>query len=584
LVIVNRFGRRLPAFVRGREHKNMNKKLLEWQAAGLLSGEQVAAIDSFENKGPAGLSWGFRAILALGGFAIALGVIALVASNWDDISATIKFSGYFLIYAAALIAILRRPQSFLNYAYVIFWALYFFAGLGLISQVYQTSSPAYVPVFMWCGVTLPFFISWNRPLGWHLWLLGLQGGLLAYAEARDINWYVLVTVVPILMFAAARVVREVLAKALFVWGTAGLIVLAAFHDFSGGYATTGDVADFYRGLSFWHWQMVYLSVVCLVLSGLAGVKKNRMAAILMCVLAVLQVILFNFHLLASGASELQRQVWGAGLNLAVLFVLANDAALREHKRTFQTITILVALRFLVVYFQVFGSLAFTGLGLIFSGFVMLGLAYAWSRAKVSLSQWFERLAGKPTDDKVLLPAAFWQQAEYILQHKIYRALALVLPLLLLALLIVQKATAFIGAPTVRLQIHGYDPRDLIAGHYLAFTVDYGVTQPIELRYGSAYLCFTEEGGLKASAWHEGKAADSRDPQTCPVFLQGAMDYGRFLAGVEYYYVNENAALELDKALRSGEHKSEIILQINSEGQGRVQSLIFDDKPYGRVEP
>lgn len=56
--------------------------------------------------------------------------------------------------------------------------------------------------------------------------------------------------------------------------------------------------------------------------------------------------------------------------------------LRENApKSFNTNTLLMAARILVLYFQVFISLAITGIGLIVSGLIVLGLVWGWRHIK-----------------------------------------------------------------------------------------------------------------------------------------------------------------------------------------------------------
>jgi hypothetical protein len=66
----------------------------------------------------------------------------------------------------------------------------------------------------------------------------------------------------------------------------------------------------------------------------------------------------------------------------ILFVLAWAgaawiAASLKRKRLFDIATLVLGIRFIVVYFQVFGSLAATGIGLILSGGFILFVAWGW---------------------------------------------------------------------------------------------------------------------------------------------------------------------------------------------------------------
>ena len=83
---------------------------------------------------------------------------------------------------------------------------------------------------------------------------------------------------------------------------------------------------------------------------------------------------------------------GALLQVAFLVVLAWTCAQLGRLRAFHVLTALIALRVLVIYFEVFGSMLSTGLGLITGGILTLLMAWAWRRKSTHLAQ---QLAGAP---------------------------------------------------------------------------------------------------------------------------------------------------------------------------------------------
>jgi hypothetical protein len=62
------------------------------------------------------------------------------------------------------------------------------------------------------------------------------------------------------------------------------------------------------------------------------------------------------------------------------------AVLLHRKRLFDFATLVIGTRLVVVYFEVFGSLAATGVGLILSGVVILGTVFIWHRYRLVLSR------------------------------------------------------------------------------------------------------------------------------------------------------------------------------------------------------
>ena len=67
------------------------------------------------------------------------------------------------------------------------------------------------------------------------------------------------------------------------------------------------------------------------------------------------------------------------------------ASLQE-RRMFQWFLSILGLRFLILYFQALGGLATTGVGLIVSGGVVIGMAMFWNKYRTALALWAESWA------------------------------------------------------------------------------------------------------------------------------------------------------------------------------------------------
>ena len=120
---------------------------------------------------------------------------------------------------------------------------------------------------------------------------------------------------------------------------------------------------------------------------------------------------------------------------------------------------------------------------------------------------------------------------------------------------------------VVLPITGYDPRDLIAGHYLRFQVDYGKDglpdcggdgKRRAARKETAYLCL------------DTKRITTEKPENCPVFIKGVCAWGRFRDGLNRYYIPENQAKQLDAEVRKGGYGIEVAVQ--PDGTAFIRAL------------
>ena len=129
-------------------------------------------------------------------------------------------------------------------------------------------------------------------------------------------------------------------------------------------------------------------------------------------------------------------------------------------RTFNLFTAAIALRILVIYFEVFGSMLSTGVGMITGGVLTLVLAWLWKRQSSALTS---RLAG----------------GEGAMRRRFRLALALALPLVVIAIGIVRGELHLAGARRWTFEVGGYDPRDLLQGRYLAYRLELHEEAPLE---------------------------------------------------------------------------------------------------------
>lgn len=162
-------------------------------------------------------------------------------------------------------------------------------------------------------------------------------------------------------------------------------------------------------------------------------------------------------------------------------------------------------------------------------------------------------------------------------------IAVLFPLLLMLIWLATLYMVNILGTEVRFKITGYDPRDLLSGHYLRYTVDYGIpplslcsgesfdslTRSLTSRSASQCLCFAKPNIKENNkAFWAGNCEDR--PQECDLYLEGRCEYGRFLSGIERYYFPE----QFKKLLTFVPEKSSVIVKI-FRGKGIVQKIEVD---------
>jgi len=138
--------------------------------------------------------------------------------------------------------------------------------------------------------------------------------------------------------------------------------------------------------------------------------------------------------------------------------------------------------------------------------------------------------------------------------------ALVLPILGVGGLIVHSELALRGDEW-RLPIRGYDPRDLLRGHYLTFQISAD-----DNSCWSCCLCLQRNG----AAQHATRVGCDGSAH-CDLRLTHEQEHDIFR-----FYVPEGEAEKLQDALRAG--KAEMVF-VERQGELSIKQLLIDGQPW-----
>jgi hypothetical protein len=371
---------------------NLDRKLARWQDAGLIDAATRARIEAFEHAGRTPIV--LYALGVLGAGTVALGVIALIAANWDAIPGRVKLACDLVIGAALAVGTylaVRRTREWPAEVLITLFYGFTLASISLVGQVYQLDTPTWRGLLLWSAATLP------------LVLLGRSRNLATLATAGLVTTYVLcliaffeylddvtdlgdqtlldlaITVVfasPLLYVALARVPWLVRNRPEYSRTLSGLAWLAILL---GGFALQFVwYADLDRDQTL-GWSLATTAaltasaVVALprLYPGLAPGPRRALSAIL--------VFLWATLALGGGIARPSMDVVGAILQVVWLGLFAWATIQLGLVRLFNLLTALIAMRLLGVYFEVFGSLLSTGLGLIVGGVLTLLAGWLWRR-------------------------------------------------------------------------------------------------------------------------------------------------------------------------------------------------------------
>lgn len=361
-------------------------KLDGWVAANLLSADQAAAIRAHEAaQGRPWLQW---AAFGLGGLAILLGIAALIGSNWETIPGSVKLAVHLAINIAAALAVWAAWRAgkplWLDLSLFLF-AGTILTGIALIGQVFQLSSPLWRPLLLWWIIASPALLVFGQgrltALAWSImtFWLGLElvdrfgAALQATPALIALPGSAPALIATLAVLAQRHSSRRRFFADIVAAGLGVCLLGASVAPLLAWYSGVGEQyawADRFWSYGPWLWLLVG---GCLVWLWRQASDSHYLARVLLaCLIAVSLPQLLP-------AADTAGQVLAALLFSALWGFVAFTAGRTQHNGLFKLAVGLIALRLIIVYFEVFGDLASTGLGLILSGLIVLGISWATSQ-------------------------------------------------------------------------------------------------------------------------------------------------------------------------------------------------------------
>jgi uncharacterized membrane protein len=373
---------------------SIETKLARWEAAGIIDAATRERIAEFERGGQRfGL---LQALGGLGAITIAIGTVSIIAANWAAIGKGPKLLVDVLIgagLAAALYRSARRRETWQTDVLALVYYGFVLASFALLGQVYQLTTPLYWSLLVWSLATLPFMTLVRGRFAGAVWFVGLAATHIAgvaellerlrVSEALQANLAVSLGFVSVLAYFAVAGSPWMRRERPQI-GAAWTSLLWAFI-LSGGF---GLGFLFYQQLAdkepFLRWSIAVMAAVVAILH-LAWPRlypstppraRLGMTAILACV-ALTMALGLSFP-------RGEMRAVGALAQIALLAVAGWTSLELGRVRTFNLFTAAIALRILVIYFEVFGSMLSTGVGMISGGVLTLVLAWLWKRQSSEL--------------------------------------------------------------------------------------------------------------------------------------------------------------------------------------------------------
>ena len=156
-------------------------------------------------------------------------------------------------------------------------------------------------------------------------------------------------------------------------------------------------------------------------------------------------------------------------------------------------------------------------------------------------------------------------------------IALAIPIVALVALATAKGVAQHSGNTILIPIEGYDPRDLLSGHYLTYRLSFAASIHCgdDERSEVIYVCLVQTDNDDVTA--ETVSSPNSEYDHCDVTLKGTCEVGRFTAGLERFYIPESYSAALDRAVRN--RRGKLLVSVGSDGDAAIKDLLIDDIPW-----
>lgn len=370
------------------------RKIAQWHDAGLIDAATRDRLLAYETAHARPLVlW---AISGIGALAIGLGLVSVIAANWEDIPGLLRLAVHLALIAGMLGVLWWREARLAEDSPWSVEALVFVtAALGLtffghIGQVYQTSSPLWQPLAVWLALFAPLLLLMGRSWPTALAVLGgavwcaweYVDAVKGYNAPPETNFDSLmmrlgfITALPVMFAPVAALCRERSARPDF-WRRLeqlALVYAVAGASFACAFASGGG---FLKEVMAWAWWgIATCSGVALVAGfGVLFARRSlsgRMAGAIIVGSGVVLPLAATVNELPAPAALLFMALW-AGIAAAALVA--------QWRGVFQLAVGVIALRLIILSFELAADLLTSGFGLILSGVMILGVA--WVAVRVS---------------------------------------------------------------------------------------------------------------------------------------------------------------------------------------------------------
>ena len=383
--------------------KKINKHLSEWAEEGLISPDQHERILSYEkNRSRKDKSkWVLYGFMILGISVLAIGIVSLIAANWESISPSVKLAGNFVILTAAAFATYKMyggSNDALSDAVMSLFSLLCLSSIALISQIFHTGGELYQALTLWLIIIFPLSVFSKKNFLPHLWTAGSILAYILWAFSKSSWWYSLDSyfendiILSILLTVPliTLLLRTIFSRISWLSGYSEIFgiwtVIAAFAAIGAtDFYYSGEYSNLFPKLLLPAYILMISSLfVVIFISNYSRKERNILISII-----IITMLLHMPNFIIALRKVFEFGIFLGALYTIILLVLTGLLfTIRDSKKLFNTVMLLLGCRFLIIYFQVFRDLASTGFGLIISGILIIIIASLWFKEHDRIEHWF----------------------------------------------------------------------------------------------------------------------------------------------------------------------------------------------------
>ena len=384
-----------------------NRYLTRWQAAGLIDDQAARRITSWELS-QARPVW-LWALAGLGAFAVGMGVVAVVAANWELIPGWLKIAVNLSLNAATAVGVFvawQRGWEKTREILALLLSGLVLSGIALISQVYQIDGEVWQALLTWMAICTPFvaMVTRSRVLGL-AWAVAATVTYVTAIEPLDRVLSRLLGGEPVFLLAwvlglallAVGIVRGWLpscrgqANVIVACGVLALLftvfipqVVVLRPERQAGTVVAVVASLLVAALLWWERRRDPPGATALMVIVLAGLGAWLATMAIWTMSGARGNRFFGY------ASTEPLAYLGAALVFIAFWGVVSWLALRAGRRVlFAAAFAVIVIRVFIMYWEALGGLLNTGLGLIGGGLLCLGLA--------ALGWHIARRAGAPAE-------------------------------------------------------------------------------------------------------------------------------------------------------------------------------------------